>query len=544
MTIHDSKITKLLLRLSEAARADRRSNLKYIDYGENRSKVALERHVVIFGRRGSGKTSLLNEVGKNGKQAGEVVWIDADQYKKLTFPDTLIEIFRQSILEFNHLIRKRFPYYNPLTIGRWPSRWSTLRGFKRFQQVFTELLEEFDSADVTREQESQAFGSGSAGVAGKGASVQLSKGTSARLTEKSSGATLKIQSIDRKFQDFRNAMVTGLNLLSTPVFFVLDDFYHLKIDDQAKVLDYLARLFKNTRCYIKFATISHRTCLYKSGATIDGLQLGHDVHDVNLDRSLKNFNAVDKFLIDFWVSLCKTVEIKQDFLSIFGGDSWRQLELASGGVPRDFMNTFVKAVEAGRSKGKDKLSVALINEGANLYCRETKYEDLRKDSSDETSVLEALLKDLVDFCVEVKKRNLFLISTKDLENHSALDEAMKQLCDFRFLHEVHENMSSASRPGERFRAYLLDVGVYAYPARRGVNKVVEIPFWESDDKRRSDALRISPIYALKDNYAPATSPEELFASRDDSALDTATSTTSQPSDPDRRVDSQGNLFDG
>ena len=500
--------------------------------------------MVVFGRRGSGKTSLLNEVGKKGEQASEVIWIDADQYKKLTFPDTLIEIFRQSILEFSRVIRRRFPYYNPLTIRGWWSRWSTLKRLKLFQKTFSELLEGFDSADVTRERENQSSGSRSAGVAVEAASVQYSKKTVARLTETSRGATLKIQSIDRKFQDFRNAIVDGLKLISVPVFFVMDDFYHLRIGDQASVLDYLASLFKNTRCYIKFATISHRTCLFKSGSTIDGLQLGHDVHDVNLDRSFKNFDAVDRFLNDFWISLCKTVGIEQEFFSIFGGGSWRQLTLASGGVPRDFMNTFVKAVYIGRSKDKDKLSVALVNEGANLYCRETKYEDLRNDSLDETSVLEALLKDLVNFCVEVKKRNLFLVSTKDLEDHDDLDEAMKQLCDFRFLHEVHENTSSASWPRERFRAYLLDVGVYAYPARRGENKVVEVPIWESDVQRRSDVLRTSPIYALKDNYEPVTSVDELFATRDDSAFDTPEPKTSQSRDCDGDTPSQGDFFGG
>ncbi len=544
MSIHidDHRISKLLLRLSEAARADRRSTWKYIDYGENRSKVSLERHVVVFGRRGSGKTSLLNEVGTNGKQASEVIWIDADQYKKLTFPDTLIEIFRQSILEFSRIIQRRFPYYNPLRMGGWRSRWSTLKKLKKFQGAFSELLEGFDSGDLVREKERQSTGSKSAGVVAKGASFQLSKNTASRLTETSSGATLKIQSIDRKFQDFRNALVDGLNLISVPVFFVMDDFYHLRISDQADVLDYLAKLFKNTRCYLKFATISHRTCLFKSGSTIDGLQLGHDVHDVNLDRSFKNFDAVDRFLTDFWESLCKTVGIEQDFFSIFGGDSWQQLELASGGVPRDFMNTFVKAVEVGRSKDKDKLSVALVNEGANLYCRETKYVDLQNDSPDETSVLEALLKDLVQFCVEVKKKNLFLVSISDLEAHDKLDEAMKQLCDFRFLHEVHENMSSASKPRERFRAYLLDVGVYAYPARRGENRVVEVPIWEKDVSRRSDMLRTSPIYAFQKDYEPATSVDELFARRDDSLPDSREPASTPPRDSDGDAPSQGDFF--
>ncbi len=286
------------------------------------------------------------------------------------------------------------------------------------------------------------------------------------------------------------------------VFVVLDDFYHLRIEDQSKVLDYLSRLFKNSVCYLKFSSISHRTSLYRSDSTIiEGLQIGHDVQDINLDRSFKSFHSVDTFLKEFRRHLCKRAGIDGDIDTLFRGEAWHQLVLASGGVPRDFINVLVKAIEVGRRRPDcTKLEQRLIHEASYLYYKETKQEDLKKDSDLEASELERLLRDLRDFCVELRRKNVFLVPVKELESAPDVEENLRQLCDFRFLHEIHENVSRAGTT-DRFRAFLLDVGLYAYPQKRGANRVQEVAFWKKGERSRLDELRQAPIYHLKDDYS-------------------------------------------
>jgi len=175
------------------------------------------------------------------------------------------------------------------------------------------------------------------------------------------------------------------------------------------------------------------------------------------------------------------------------------------------MNILVRAIDIGRDRGKRRLEVLLLNEAANLFLRETKRQDLSSDNAEQTANIENFLKDLTIFCVDEKKKNLFLLSKDDLESHPTQQEILKQLLDFRFIHQVHENTSASGQTG-RYEAYMLDVGLYAHPQRRGNNKVVEVPFWQKDDQYRSDAIRNSPTYRIKSEYrgdigSPFDAPE-------------------------------------
>jgi hypothetical protein len=229
------------------------------------------------------------------------------------------------------------------------------------------------------------------------------------------------------------------------------------------------------------------------------MQKEHDVLSIDLDRTFQNFQEVEEFIKRFWQQIKKEVSGSDDMDAIFGGDSWRQLILATGGVPRDFMNILARSIELGQSKKKEKLEVLLVNEAANLYLRETKHPDLVSDKITETNELEGMLADMRDFCVKEKKRNLFLINKDDLDRHSHQRELLRQLLDFRFIHLVHSNTSAAGHAG-RFEAYMLDVGLYAYPQRRGENHVKQVDFLAREDQHRQDAIRTQPIYRLKEDY--------------------------------------------
>jgi len=282
---------------------------------------------------------------------------------------------------------------------------------------------------------------------------------------------------------------------------VLDDFYHLTVRDQAEVLDYLQSLTKNLTVYIKFGTIAHRSNLYRRGeGLIHGMQKEHDVLPIDLDRTFQNFAEVEKFISDLWHQIGRLDE-PAGYGELFGGESWKQLILASGGVPRDFMNILARALEIGRSRHKEKLDVFLINEAANLYLRETKHDDLISDRAQETDELEQMLLDIRDFCVNDRKRNLFLADKDELEAKQHQLEMLCQLVDYRFIHLVHSNTSATGKKG-RYVAYMLDVGVYAHPQRRGHNRVKQVDFLSRDDQHRADAIRTQPVYALKDNYLP------------------------------------------
>lgn len=497
----DESISTLITFLKERPRATRHDNRTYIDTGNNLKLIILPRHTVVFGRRGSGKTMLLSELAKKAESNKQgVVWIDVDDYKTLTFPDILIQILRSLFKALAADVRKYVPWY---ALHRHIKNRKHLRGLRNEEKYLAGLLQRFEESDLHVDEQfgQKFFDNRDSGIKASKlltAEIKDSRGSerSHSRAEMAAGRDRKIDHIERHLHDAKSLLADTLIVGSSTYFLILDDFYHLTIDDQAKVLDYLQSLSKNLNVHIKFGTIAHRSNLYSRGrGLIQGMQKEHDVLPIDLDRTFQNFQEVEQFIRHLW----NQIRNIDDWL--FGGDSWQQLILASGGVPRDFMNLLSRAIELGRAKGKDRLDVFLVNEAANLYLRETKHEDLISEKAEETGEIEQMLLDIRNFCTNERKRNLFLISKDDLESKPHQMEMLRQLLDYRFVHLVHSNTSVAGKAG-RFEAYMLDVGLYAHPQRRGDNRVKQVDFLARDDQHRADAIRTQPIYTLKETYLP------------------------------------------
>ena len=65
----------------------------YVDIGDNLARIGAQQHQVIFGRRGSGKSCLLMQHLKTADTKRIIpVYVLADEYKRLAYPDTLIRL--------------------------------------------------------------------------------------------------------------------------------------------------------------------------------------------------------------------------------------------------------------------------------------------------------------------------------------------------------------------------------------------------------------------------------------------------------------------
>jgi Cdc6-like AAA superfamily ATPase len=516
--LNDPTVSQLITVLKEKPRATRYANREYIDTGNNLELICLPRHTVVFGRRGSGKTMLLSELEGNAKANGHgVIWIDIDTYKSLTFPDILIQVLRCLFHALLRDVARCNRVYRPLRY--WNTR-SVRKELLQEEGFLNQLLERFEESELVIERnnnEKSNYSRNSTLKASKGLSTGLAEShgseRSSGLSESATGTDRKIDRISRHLHDAKGLLERACSRAHGTYYLVLDDFYHLDTGDQAQVLDYLQSLTKNLDVHIKFGTIAHRSNLYRRGdRLIQGLQKEHDVLPIDLDRTFQNFTEVENFIRALWNQIKLKVP-GAEFDSLFSENSWRQLILASGGSPRDFMNILARALELGRSRAKDKLDVFLVNEAANLYLRETKHDDLISDKSDQTGEIEQMLLDIRRFCTNDRKRNLFLVSKDDLEAKHHQVEMLRQLLDYRFIHLVHTNTSAAGKDG-RYAAYMLDVGLYAHPQRRGENRIRQVNFLERDDEHRADAIRTQPVYVLKEHYgaigkgSPFDPPEE------------------------------------
>lgn len=173
------------------------------------------------------------------------------------------------------------------------------------------------------------------------------------------------------------------------------------------------------------------------------------------------------------------------------------LTLASGGVPRDFLNIFVEAIADARRVQDDARWITPRNvwRAAARNSYRTKITNLRSDvGQDGTTQIEAVFSDLVNFCLQEKKKTAFLISQAEIGGFPAEHDLILQSMDLKLVHVVEPDTSAASGRQGRFEAYTLDVPSFMDPRRRGI-EIVE--FWKTDDQRRPVGLREAPVFELE-----------------------------------------------
>lgn len=92
-TLLAPKIEKLRQLILNSFRIRGNQDPIYVDISGNLERIKAPQHQIVFGRRGSGKSCLLVHYRKNiGKDSLPPIYILADEFKKLTFPDVLIRL--------------------------------------------------------------------------------------------------------------------------------------------------------------------------------------------------------------------------------------------------------------------------------------------------------------------------------------------------------------------------------------------------------------------------------------------------------------------
>ena len=208
------------------------------------------------------------------------------------------------------------------------------------------------------------------------------------------------------------------------------------------------------------------------------MKLADDCDDIDLDITLAKFEIARRFLLQVLNQIIKEVEIKDHDVILADGGVVR-LVLASGGVARDFLSIFRKAVDVARERGRTHRGERVNAEDVNVAAGEhepSKRDELRRDTLEERQVLERALRNIRDFCV-TNKVNCFLVE-QDAAISGRLD-VLGELADLRFVHVVNSRTTVRDRPGKLFTAYMLDISQYTGERRR--RDLAMISFWERSE---------------------------------------------------------------
>jgi hypothetical protein len=483
--------------IQENTRIQKGSSIEidYVDVGHALTDAQTRQNHVVFGRRGCGKSLLLEKVRKGAVPQIRSIYINCEDYKHHSFPNVLIEILDSIFREMES------------NLGAWFGRKKKLKDLiVKLREKLTALRKKQDelTSKVTRKAETEGKTSMAIGVMASQVKADLGLSSTKKESIEAEYQTFddKLRELNQLLPELKRMIEQffGLSANVDVLFVQLDDFYQLRRPIQPYVADYVHRLCKDVPLFFKIGTLRHASTLYADRDRQPiGIQEHHDYQPINIDYTLAEFKKtstqLQKILYEY-AGKAGMSEGEAD--SLFMGEGFNRLVLASGGVPRDFLSLFLEAL-AEKAPGEERVG----KDDVRNLSRSTfqhRIEELKADSEEKDhDVLIRGIYAIRRFCLD-RRINVFLVADKTLQERTAIRELLNRLLDYRIIHLVGTTLTHKSQSGT-FTAYMVDIGAHAN-LRKLANKFREIDVTAKDAKEQ---CRNSPILEGK-------TLEEFFAS--------------------------------
>ncbi|CRK54471.1 conserved hypothetical protein [Rhodococcus sp. RD6.2] len=405
--LSDKSVDRLIQLLEARSRtSDAVPSLRYMeDPRASLPAIAASRHHVVYGRRGVGKTALLLEAKRLVQEEGHVaVWINAHTLRS---EDAIsgFGVIADAVLQ---ALVQRVGSSESHYIGRLDDLLARLKG-----------------------------------PAGSGAA-----------------ATDLIAEINKVLRSILRPDILKL-------FVFIDDYYLFPSAGQPQLLDYIAGMLRDCDGWIKVATIERLTRLFEHSSRI-GLEVPHDASTVDLDVTLENPAAAQKFLESVLATYTETAGTR---FRIAKPEALGRLVLASGGVPRDYLNLLAGSIVAAREKRAQAAEIGKEDvAGAAGTSARRKKRDLEQDVDSVESA--ALVQALEVMSTQIKGAKHTYFKVDFSQKSSPGYEILARLVDLRFAHLVQSSISDQHRAGTKYEAYVLALSEYSdVRLHRGLNNL-------------------------------------------------------------------------
>jgi len=522
-----SEVDVLLTVVEEATRATAGAKDRFIEPARGTlDRAKSRRHHIVFGRRGSGKTSLLRKARNDlSLDRRPVAFVDLESFKGHSYPDVLLSVLIEALNAFDQWLATagtnsagkkkwwtRFFHALPKRPPLNASRVNDVRDrIKKQVTDLTSQLHAVDGVDVEAcnraSSESRVAEGTTIGITtdlvSAGIEDEESRTTSVERQVSETGRRSKVDFLHRHIMDYQGVVDEIVGIAGGDSYLVLDDLYHIRRQDQALVLDYFHRIAKGRGLWLKIGTIRHRSDWYRHGDPPTGMKLGDDCDEIDLDITLEKFALARDFLYKVLDQLVKEAGLA-GYKDLITRDGIDRLVLASGGVARDFLTIFRRSVGVARERLQRDGAVrgsAVGAEDVNNAAGEhdaSKREELRRDTIDERDRLEAGLASIKQFCL-TKKINCLLVE-RDRESPGM--QIIGELVDLRLLHVVASRVTlKGGGNNALYSGYMLDVSQYTGDRKR--REFEMIPFWENPDRLRRIGIVFNPDEAFYHSTATA-----------------------------------------
>jgi len=352
--LHSEDVDALLVLCEEVMRATPEGAHRFIEPAPSvLSRAKSKQHNIVFGRRGSGKSSLLRKMAADLTiDRRPIAFVDMETFKGHSYPDVLISVLIKSLREFETWLNSaatnpgtKTTFWNKL-FGTRPSRppfdkkrTAALSGTlaKLISDLNDQLLKP-EKSEIEQTQSNNAASKVGGKLTTEGAAGPLKIENAIELTSditksqevKSKYTSHKIAYLHQNILRFQQFFKDLSDLSDGPSFLILDDLYHIRRSDQPLVIDYFHRIAKGNGLWLKIGTIKHRSQWYQHSDPPLGVKLGDDAKEINLDISLEKFETLRGFLNKVLTNL---INEKANFkvTDLINPTAFDRLIIASGG---------------------------------------------------------------------------------------------------------------------------------------------------------------------------------------------------------------------
>lgn len=511
--LYSPAVDDLLVLCEEVTRATPEGARRFIEPAPGvLSRAKSNQHHIIFGRRGSGKSSLLRKMAADLTiDRRPIAFVDMETFKGHSYPDVLISVLIKSLLEFKKWLnsaatapanKKSFwkrlydaipkrPPFSKVQTTTLASELELLIKALELQLRAPESSEKQTKQTLSDEKSAGVELAVDGGMPGANIKNKVTLGAKSlgSIEEQSKYVSHKVEYLHQNILRFQNFFQELSKLSDGASFLILDDLYHIRKADQAKVIDYFHRVAKGNNMWLKVGTIKHRSQWYEHSDPPIGMKLGDDAKEINLDISLEKFETLRNFLKKILTNLMDETP-HLTIKGLLNPTAIDRLTIASGGVTRDFIGIFSHSISQARNRDKQhhrgqKVGAEDVNLATGDYAP-LKQEEFKLDTDSERKVLEAAFAKLVAFCTEKSKCNVFLVPQK---LSGPARESIDQLIDLRLLHPVKSRVTlKKGATGELFEAYMLDLSQYTAARKVHEFQIVDLSAQGKDETIRKSSL--------------------------------------------------------
>jgi hypothetical protein len=476
--------------------------IDYIDVSNALADSVTKQNHAIFGRRGCGKTLLLQNAEKKVNESIRIVYINCEDYKQHSFPNVLIEI-----------VDKLFAEMESHLTGWFGKKATSKKLIREIREEISALKENADEqvskikeTTNTETSTSADIGAGAGGLKLGAKEVAAQKAAMEREYVLYDSKIQRLNLILPRLKDRVRDFFSVSSKVKT-IFVELDDFYHLPRAVQPHIVDYVHRLCKDVPLFFKIATLKHASVLYadRKGQPT-GAQERHDYQPINIDFTLADYQKtstqVRKILYEYGSRAHMTA---RQIDELFMGEGFDRLVLAAGGVPRDFLSMLLEALSS-KPAGQERIGKDDVRQ-LSLSVFQRRIEELKADSEerDQNALMRGIYA-IRRFCTE-KQTNVFLIADRILQEQNGVRELLNRLLDYRIVHSVGTALTHKSLPGT-YNAYMIDIGSYAN-LRKLEGRFKEIDVTAKDAKEQCRNAPVLDEQTLQSLYNSAPADTEF-----------------------------------